>query len=187
MTELQPPHAWGTESSFDTIPLTKAPLSSHSPRLLEKRQSLVEKLFPSPQPEAPRDVIPVLVQEKGREGGLTNTQQPALKPATTGLVSTQQLQEAAVAGVVEAGSEPLNSPSVAPAASSSASTALAVPATGERLFVFRVPPEPQGTVASPRRKRKRNFLNLKKGSVAPTKIPWDLQSFPFDRILLYLE
>jgi hypothetical protein len=45
------------------------------------------------------------------------------------------------------------------------------PSTGERLFVFRAPPESYDAVDFPRRKKKRNFLNLKKGSVAPTVQP----------------
>lgn len=55
----------------------------------------------------------------------------------------------------------------------SASTELNIPAAGERLFVFREPPESCEHVDAPKRKRKRNFLNLKKASVAPTNLPWN--------------
>lgn len=46
-----------------------------------------------------------------------------------------------------------------------------VPVTGERLFVFRCPPASCDSSDPPTRKKKRNFLNLKKGSVAPTDLP----------------
>jgi hypothetical protein len=43
---------------------------------------------------------------------------------------------------------------------------LDIPTTGERVFVFRTPLEPQNTLGATNRKRKkRNFLNLKNGSV----------------------
>ncbi|CAL8402694.1 unnamed protein product [Arctogadus glacialis] len=42
------------------------------------------------------------------------------------------------------------------------------PSTGERLFVFRAPPESYDGRGFSQKKKKRNFLNLKKGSVAPT-------------------
>ncbi|XP_071750583.2 limbin-like [Centroberyx gerrardi] len=131
-------------------------------RLQEKRQSLMEKLFPSPRLQAPRDIAPVLVEEKGKEDVITNVQQPIHKSAMTchGTTATQQHHDTPREGVEEA-------------SSSSASTALGIPfpATGERVFVFRVPPESHDNMDATRRKRKRNFLNLKKGSVAPTSLP----------------
>jgi len=62
---------------------------------------------------------------------------------------------------------------VCEAAVAAAEPAVGPPAprgAGERLFVFRLPPESGGGRA-PKRLRKRNFLNLKKGSVAPTSLP----------------
>lgn len=176
MTELHLPHVWG---KLDTIPLTRAPLSSQSFRLQEQRQSLMEKLFPSPRLQAPRDAAPVLVEEKGN--CLTNIQQTMYKTAMTFYDNkvTQQHNNTTREGEVEAVNETLHSSSEASAASTSANTALGIPGTGERVFVFRVPPESHSSVDAPRRKRKRNFLNLKKGSVAPTNLPWDLQTFAF--------
>ncbi|XP_029908434.1 limbin [Myripristis murdjan] len=149
-------------------------VSSHTMdrgRLQEQRQSLMEKLFPSPRLQAPRDTAPVLVEEKGN--CLTNIQETMYKTAMTFYDKkvTQQHNNTTREGEVEAVNETLHSSSEAPAASTSANTALGIPATGERVFVFRVPPESHSSVDAPRRKRKRNFLNLKKGSVAPTNLP----------------
>ncbi|KAM4613703.1 limbin-like [Polymixia lowei] len=132
--------------------------------LRAKRQSLSEKLFPSLRLQAPRDVAPVLVKEKEEEGGLA-------KPAMTEDTAALQHKGAATEESVEAVDETLYGSSVALAASASASAILGLPATGERVFVFRVPPESHDNMDTPRRKRKRNFLNLKKGSVAPTTLP----------------
>lgn len=57
------------------------------------------------------------------------------------------------------------------AAAAAAWTELNVPTTGERLFVFRCPPESCDSSDPPKRKKKRNFLNLRKGSVAPRDLP----------------
>lgn len=49
---------------------------------------------------------------------------------------------------------------------------LDIPTTGERVFVFRTPLKPQSTTGATNRKtKKRYFLNLKNGSVAPTDQP----------------
>lgn len=81
-------------------------------RFQEKRQSLLERLFLNPRPEARRDVMQVLVQEKGREGVLRPTpQQPTPKPVATGMSQTttsEQLQDSvliSVGGGVEVDSE----------------------------------------------------------------------------------
>ncbi|XP_045079741.1 limbin isoform X2 [Coregonus clupeaformis] len=149
----------------------------------EKRQSLLERLFLNPRPEAPRDVMQVLVQEKGREGVLRPTpQQPTPKPVATGTSQTttsEQLQDSvliSVGGGVEVDSETVFDSTTVTKTSTSCPANDAVvqdiPTTGERVFVFRAPLEPQNTTAATNRKRKkRNFLNLKKGSVAPTDQP----------------
>ncbi|KAM3877935.1 limbin-like [Diretmus argenteus] len=127
-------------------------------RLQEKRRSLMEKVFPSPRLQVPRDVAPLLVEEKGK--------QDIFQSAMTENTATQLHHDAAIEGAVEAVSEALYSSSAPPTASSTAS---GVPAS--RVFVFRVPPGPHDNMDAPRRKRKRNFLNLKKGSVAPSSLP----------------
>uniref|UniRef100_A0A674DX34 EvC ciliary complex subunit 2 n=1 Tax=Salmo trutta TaxID=8032 RepID=A0A674DX34_SALTR len=143
----------------------------------EKRQSLLERLFLNPRPEARRDVMQVLVQEKGREGVVAIP-----KPVATGTsqtIASEQLQDSvliSVGGGVEVDSETVfvSTTAAAPSTSGSANDAvvLDIPTMGERVFVFRVLPEPQNTTGATNRKRKkRNFLNLKKGSVAPTDQP----------------
>ncbi|XP_029538343.1 limbin isoform X1 [Oncorhynchus nerka] len=143
----------------------------------EKRQSLLERLFLNPRPEARRDVMQVLVQEKGREGVVAIP-----KPVATGTsqtISSEQLQDSvqiSVGGGGEVDSETVfvSTTAAVPSTSGLANNAvvLDIPTMGERVFVFRVLPEPQNTAGSTNRKRKkRNFLNLKKGSVAPTDQP----------------
>lgn len=72
----------------------------------------------------------------------------------------------------ESGEHSVNeTPQSEAAAAAAAWTELNVPAAGERLFVFRCPPESCDSSGPPKRKKKRNFLNLRKGSVAPTDLP----------------
>lgn len=80
---------------------------------------------------------------------------------------TQRNNEAAS----ESGEHSVNETPQSEAAATAAWTELNVPATGERLFVFRCPPESCDSSGPPKRKKKRNFLNLRKGSVAPTDLP----------------
>lgn len=118
----------------------------------------MEKLLPRSRPPLPRDVEPRLVEEKGRQEGFSKAQEPIYKSVVAeDTVKRQQSDTAGEkvrAAVNEAGEY---------MASASASSA-----AGGRLFVFRAPPEACDTVSVPKRKKKRNFLNLKKGSVAPT-------------------
>lgn len=104
----------------------------------------MEKLLPRSGPVLPGDAAPLLTEEKGKDS-FTKAQQPAYKSA---LPVEERQSDGAAEGVAD--------------------TLKGSPATGERLFMFRDTPE-SGDV--PQRKRKRNFLNLKKGSVAPTNLP----------------
>ncbi|KAK1901980.1 Limbin [Dissostichus eleginoides] len=131
-------------------------------RLLEKRQSLMEKLLPKSPLLAPRDVAPLLVGEEGKEDSPTKAQRPIDKSTVTENTVSKPLNDTA--------KETLQSTAEEYMMPASASSVLGVHATGERLFVFN-PPEPCDIVGAPRRKKKRNFLNLKKGSVAPTHLP----------------
>ncbi|KAL7408081.1 hypothetical protein ABVT39_017838 [Epinephelus coioides] len=142
------------------------PSCTERERLQEKRQSLMEKLLPRSRLHVPRDVSALLVGEKGKEDSLTKTQLPIYKSSTDENTVTQQCSDTAKEKVVDTVSETLHS--TVPA---SASSAQGIPVNGERLFVFRDPPEICDSVGVPKRKRKRNFLNLKKGSVAPTNLP----------------
>lgn len=128
----------------------------------------MEKLLPRSCIPVPTDVAPLLVEEKRKEDSFT-----IYKSDTV----TQQHSDTAKERLVDKVSETRQSTAEEYTTPASASTALSVPATGERLFVFRDPPESCDCVGAPKRKKKKNFLNLKKGSVAPTNLPWNLQNF----------
>lgn len=123
----------------------------------EKWQSLVEKLLPRSRPLRPRDVPPLPVTEKGKRDGFTKARL-VLKSAEL----VKQLQGDPVGPVREAEHHPAEEN----VSSASACSGLGS-AAGERLFVFRDPPESRDSASVPTRKRRKNFLNLKKGSVAP--------------------
>ena len=129
-------------------------MSPRSQRLQEKRQSLLEKLLPRALLQVPGDVAPPLVKDKGKD------RLNVYKPDSV----TRQHENA----VTE---RPMDSAGEDPRPVVSASSALSAPATGERLFVFQSPPESCDYGNAPKRKKKRNFLNLKKSSVAPTNLP----------------
>uniref|UniRef100_A0A1A8DQR3 Ellis van Creveld syndrome 2 n=1 Tax=Nothobranchius kadleci TaxID=1051664 RepID=A0A1A8DQR3_NOTKA len=113
--------------------------TERSLRLQEKRQSLVEKLLPRSRLLLPRDAG---AGEGGKQDGFTKAKQPELVKRLLSDTVREETHD--------------------PADENTTSHS----AFGERLFVFRDPPESRDTENVPRRK-KRNFLNLKKGSVAP--------------------
>lgn len=119
-------------------------------RLRGKWQSLTEKLLPRlSEREA------AAVAGKRKEDG----------SAIYKSVTQRNNEAASESGVSE-------TPRSKAAAAAATWTELDVPATGERLFVFRCPPESSDSSEPPKRKKKkRNFLNLRKGSVAPTDLP----------------
>ncbi|KAM7422181.1 hypothetical protein PAMA_010313 [Pampus argenteus] len=130
-------------------------------RLQEKREYLMVKLLPRSRLTAPRDVAPPPpVEEKRKEDSFTKAQQPIYESSATESTVTQQHSDTTEERVTDSVNETLHSPALS-----------ASPATGERLFVFRDPPEVRDSSYAPKRKKKRNFLNLKKGSVAPTNLP----------------
>ncbi|KAK5872807.1 hypothetical protein PBY51_013469 [Eleginops maclovinus] len=137
-------------------------------RLQEKRQSLMEKLLPRSPLLAPRDVAPLLVGGKGKEDSRTKAQLPISKSTVTENTVSETLNDTAKE---RPSNETLQSTAEEYMMPASASSVMGVHSTGERLFVFRDPPESCGSVGAPKRKKKRNFLNLKKGSVAPTHLP----------------
>lgn len=165
MVWLRWPHAWGKRVNTLVL-LTKAPLSSKSHRLQEKRQSLMEKLLPRSGLVLQGDTAPLLTKEKGKKNSCSKAQQPLYK---SGLPFKEQQSDSGREEVVDTVKEAEEH-----TPSASACCAPGSPATGEKLFVFRDPPESCNSVDVPNRKRKRNFLNLKKGSVAPTNLPWNL-------------
>lgn len=109
-----------------------------------------------------RNVPPLLVDGKGRDGG-----------ATAGRCDTvaQQLRSssAGMGARVEAENVPGGAAEVGTPAS--AGLEQSFPAMAGKLFVFRDPPQSCDLEEPPRRKKKKNFLNLKKSSVAPTDLP----------------
>ncbi|XP_044036940.1 limbin-like isoform X2 [Siniperca chuatsi] len=140
-------------------------------RFQEKRQSLMDKLLPRFLLLLPRDVASLLVEEKGKEDSFTKAQRPVYKSTVTENTVTQQYSDTAKERVVDTVSETLHNTAEEDRMAVPSSTSMSIPATGERLFVFRDPPESCDRVDAPRKKKKKNFLNLKKGSVAPTDLP----------------
>lgn len=131
----------------------------------------MEKLLPRSRPLVPRDVAPLPGEEKGKEDSFTKAQRPIYKTTVTESTVTRQHSDTAKERAVDTVNETSHSTAEEYRMPASASTVLGVPATGERLFVFRDPPESCDRVDAPKRKGKKNFLNLKKGSVAPTNLP----------------
>lgn len=129
----------------------------------------MEKLLPRSRLLAPRDVAPPLVEKKGKEDN--KAQRPIYKSTVTENTVAQQHSDNAKERVVDTVNEALHSTVEEYMMAASGSTLLGVASSGERLFVFRDPPESCGGGGAPKRKRKKNFLNLKKGSVAPTNLP----------------
>ncbi|CAN9512398.1 unnamed protein product [Ophioblennius macclurei] len=123
-------------------------------RLGEKRQSLMEKLLPRSHLLGPRDGTPPLAQGKEKDERFAKTQELIYKSAMPGDGARQKPTDTAKEGLHGR-------------AEDYATNA----ASGERLFVFREPPESCDLADVPRRKKKRNFLNLKKSSVAPANLP----------------
>ncbi|XP_077386339.1 limbin-like [Festucalex cinctus] len=129
-----------------------------SSRLQERRQSLMERLLPSSR-------LPFAV--KGKEGSFTKEKVPVCSKSAIG-ENTQQYAEAPNQSDMEKGNETLHNLPEEDMIPTSANMEVICQATGERLFVFRDPPQSHISICSPKRKRKRHFLNLKKGCVAPS-------------------
>ncbi|XP_057702880.1 limbin-like [Corythoichthys intestinalis] len=127
-----------------------------SHRLREKRQSLMERLLPTSR-------LPLAV--KGKEDSFTKEPLPVYKSAIN--ENTQRHIEAPNQSDKERGNETLHS-SAEDMIPTSANVEVICQPTGERLLVFRDPSQSHISSNSPKRKRKRNFLNFKKGCVAPT-------------------
>ncbi|XP_020503588.1 limbin isoform X2 [Labrus bergylta] len=134
-------------------------------RLQEKRRNLVDKLLPRSLHSPPRDVAPLLLKENGKEDSLHEAQQPVYKPPMSEEAVIHQHGDTAARRVLDSESETTHH------AAEGDMMPLNLPAAGERLFVFRDPPESSDHAGAPSRKRKRNFLNFKRGSVAPSSLP----------------
>ncbi|XP_011473913.1 limbin isoform X3 [Oryzias latipes] len=119
-------------------------------RLQEQRQSLMEKLLPPPILQLPKDGEASLTGGKGEQDGPLRTPPPPPPPPPPGLKSSLSEKQQQVE---LPSAEELNS------------------AVAERLFVFRDPTEADRAQQIPKRPKKRNFLNLKKSSVAPADFP----------------
>ncbi|CAL8337842.1 unnamed protein product [Lota lota] len=132
-------------------------------RLQVKSQEIWEKLFnPMAPPRASKHLPPMLVEENRPEVAALNQSSVAKNtPSLQRPLSTQAADTESEA-LCSSPPLPINTTQGLPSPT---------PLTGERLFVFRAPPESHDAVDFPRRKKKRNFLNLKKASVAPTVPP----------------
>lgn len=115
------------------------------------------KLLPRSCFPVVRNVAPLLVEDKEKEDTFAVDQRDT--------VTQQQRSSSAKQASVAAG----NVPSIAAEYGTHASTS--PEATAGRLFVFRDPPQSCDRAEPQRRKRKKNFLNLKKSTVAPTDLP----------------
>lgn len=121
----------------------------------------MEKLLPRSCVLSQREVAPVLVGEKRKEDGSAIYKSEAV---------TQRNGDTANEKAVDWVNKTPQSAAEDLTAAAPVSPEMSVAASGERLFVFRYPPESCDRSNAPKRKKK-NFLNLKKGSVAPTNIP----------------
>ncbi|XP_061900388.1 limbin-like [Entelurus aequoreus] len=130
---------------------------SRSHRLQGKRQGLMERLLPSSCPPSPTDVA-----VKGEMENFAKVQQRRFKSAMTDNPGQQSEAPKAKKETLHSSAEEED------VMATSANLEVICQATGERLFVFREPPQSLLGVTSPKRKKKRNFLNLKKGLVSPT-------------------
>lgn len=147
---------------FNTpVALTTAPLSSSFQRLQERRQSLMGKLLPRSCFPVLRNVAPLLVEDKEKEDSITVDQSDT--------VAQQQRSSSAKQASVGAGNVPCAAAECGTHASTSPKSSS--PAAAGKLFVFRDPPQSCDLAEPPRRKKKKNFLNLKKSTVAPTDLP----------------
>lgn len=120
----------------------------------------MERLLPRSRLLLPRDASLLLVEEKGERDCLTKAQLPVYK---SDIPVKQQENNSAKEQAMDTVKEALHS--------TAEEYMCANPASGERMFVFRDPPESCDSVDVGKRKKKRNFLNLKKCSVAPTNLP----------------
>lgn len=113
-----------------------------------------------------RNVAPLLVEVKGKDGGLT-------VDCSDSVAQQQQQPQRRRSSAIEAGVEAETAPAAAARDGTRASTGLeqSFPAMAGKLFVFRDPPQSCDLEEPPRRKKRKNFLNLKKSSVAPTDLP----------------
>lgn len=124
-------------------------------------KTLVEKLLPRSFLLGPRDGAPVLEEENR----LARVQQSVSKPTVIDSRVYDRRQS-------DTGEQRVRD-TVNEVAGESGTSVRVSPAAGGRLFVFRDAQESPDNVDVPKRKKKRNFLNLKSGSVAPTNLPRD--------------
>lgn len=126
----------------------------------------MEKLLPKSSLRLPKDAAAALAEEKAKEDSFVKAQRSFCEWT----VPVEEQQGDPLNTVKEAQLSTAEEPRVP----LPACRALGSSAAGERLFVFRDPPESSDRVDVPKRKRKSNFLNLKKASVAPAVLPSDL-------------
>ncbi|XP_076005966.1 limbin-like [Genypterus blacodes] len=135
----------------------------------EKMRLLMEKLLPtSLLLPLPKDAPPLPGDERAKQ----EAEQPGRKSAPTQHRDAAKVKAVRDAKEVKEVKEAKEVRDVRDSGrGSSEADVTSSSGAGERLFVFRDPPEARHSPDAPRRKRKRNFLNLKKSSVAPTNLP----------------
>lgn len=120
---------------------------------------LPRSCFPVLRNAAPPPPPPLLVEDKGKEDGLTADRTDAVARRSSSANQASVDKGNVPSAAAEDGTH-------APAGPEPGS-----PATAGKLFVFREPPQSRDLAEPPRRKTKKNFLNLKKNTVAPTDLP----------------
>ncbi|XP_036445381.1 limbin isoform X2 [Colossoma macropomum] len=139
-------------------------------RLLKKKQNLLEKLFSSSPAGPSKGKLKVSEQESEHQPKISTAQQPATSQPVFTSVNVDK--ESAIGprpgmgGTRKDGVWPTDS-----TCGDEAGVAIESLVSGERLFIFRSPPpanqEPTSHTSAHGRRKKRSFLNFKKGTVAP--------------------
>ncbi|XP_023655742.2 limbin isoform X2 [Paramormyrops kingsleyae] len=134
------------------------PQGKERERILKKRQSLLEKLFSPPRAESSGSTHQILVEEKPLEvSGRPSVPRP--DPAST--------SEREIADARQASGQDME---VDVSVSTQATQSWSPSDTEGKVFVFKLQPEVTdlaGTAPKKGRRKKRNYLNFKKGAVAP--------------------
>ncbi|XP_048827709.1 limbin-like isoform X2 [Brienomyrus brachyistius] len=134
------------------------PQGKERERILKKRQSLLEKLFSPPRAESSGSTHQILVEEKPLEvSGRPSVSHP----------NPTSISEREIADARQASGQDME---VDVSVSTQATQSWDPSDTEGKVFVFKLQPEVTdlaGTAPKKERRKKRNYLNFKKGAVAP--------------------
>lgn len=132
-------------------------------RILKKRQSLLEKLFCPPRAECSGSTHQILVEEKPLEA----SGRPSVPHPDPALTSEREIADARQASGQDM--------EVDVSVSTQATQTWNPSDTQGKVFVFKLQPELTdlaGTAPRKGRRKKRNYLNFKKGAIAPQEDEW---------------